>query len=357
MGRWLVYALGALAGVLLLAAGIIAAGFWYWQQAPLPTQTEITVPVPRGTSVRTAVTQVGQALDARAPSVAWMVLARWLELEQVRAGYYAFAPGLSPRAALEQLRRGEVIQDRVTIVEGWTFAQMRAAIEAHPFVTVTRKGQDDAAILRAIGAPVDDAEGWFFPDTYVFERMAEDVEIYRAAHERMKAELMAAWNARDPALPLRSPQELLILASMVEKETGHPEDRGKVASVFVNRLRVGMPLQSDPTVIYGQGERRQGPLTRRHLQEDTPHNTYTRTGLPPTPICLPSRASLWAAAQPPATPFLYFVASGVDGTSVFSRTLEEHNAAVRRYRQALAASRNAGRAGVAITEESRPTPR
>ncbi|MDK2797346.1 MAG: hypothetical protein PWQ19_896 [Tepidiphilus sp.] len=312
--------------------GLGAASFWWLWLRPLPmAAATMEVEVPRGASVLEA----GRALARQGVGVdprALYLLARLQAGGAIFAGYYRLERGLTAPQLLDLLRRGERIRESVAFVEGWTFAQMRAALERHPWVEKTLAGADERALLAAIGASEARAEGLFFPDTYVFDRKTPDRELYRLAYRKMKEELEAAWQARDPELPLSSPYEALILASLVEKETGRAEDRGKVASVFVNRLRRGMPLQTDPTVIYGLGEEFDGNLTRRHLGEDHPWNTYTRGGLPPTPICLPGRESLWAAVRPEKTDYFYFVARG-DGSSEFSRTLEEHNRAVARWQK------------------------
>jgi UPF0755 protein len=209
---------------------------------------------------------------------------------------------------------------------------MRTAVEAHPFLEQDATGLSDAEILQRIGAAETHPEGLFFPDTYLFDKHSSALALYRRAYQAMQQRLQREWETRQAGLPLASPYEALILASIVEKETGRPEDRGLVASVFVNRLRIGMRLQTDPTVIYGYGEAFEGRLRRRHLDTDHPWNTYTRAGLPPTPIALPGMDSLRAALQPPASEYFYFVSRG-DGSSQFSRNLAEHNRAVNRYQR------------------------
>ncbi|MCX7946054.1 MAG: endolytic transglycosylase MltG [Hydrogenophilus sp.] len=328
--HWIVAAVGAGA----VGGAATWGGLLYWAEQPLPLAQPVEVQIQQGSGVLQAIVQVGEALGG--PRWAWVWLGWWERPAVVRAGFYRFEAGTSPRGAVAKLATGAVIRERLTIVEGWTVRQMLAAVRAHPFIRQTIEGENEAELLAAIGAKVPYAEGWFFPDTYLFDRMSEDRTILAEAHSRMRAELAAAWAARAPDLPLASEEELLILASIVEKETAHPEDRAKVASVFINRLIRGMPLQADPTVIYGRGEERERSLSRADLARDTPFNTYTRKGLPPTPIALPGRAALWAAAQPAKTDFLYFVASGVDERSVFSRSLPEHQQAVQRYRAAVA---------------------
>ena len=253
----------------------------------------------------------------------------------IKAGSYEVSPGVTAWQLLEKLTAGDVTQTEVVIVEGKTFRELRAKLEAHPDLRHDAVGLSDAEILQRIGATETHPEGRFFPDTYLFVRQSSDLVLYRRAYQAMQRRLTTAWENRDPAVPYSSPEEALIMASIVEKETGAAADRGKVASVFVNRLRKGMLLQTDPTVIYGLGEKFDGNLRKRDLEADTPYNTYTRAGLPPTPIALPGMASIEAALHPPQTDLYYFVAKGKggDGSSVFSRTLEEHNRAVNKYQR------------------------
>lgn len=248
----------------------------------------------------------------------------------IQAGSYEVGPGVTAWQLLEKLTAGDVTQAALVIVEGRTFRELRAQIDAHPDLRHDTAGLADAEILRRIGAVETHPEGRFFPDTYLFARRSSDLAIYARAYAAMRRRLAIAWENRAQSIPYRNSDEALAMASIVEKETGLAADRGKVASVFVNRLRRGMPLQTDPTVIYGLGAKFDGNLRKRDLETDTPWNTYTRAGLPPTPIALPGMASLEAALNPPATEFLYFVARG-DGSSVFSSTLEEHNRAVAKY--------------------------
>ena len=253
----------------------------------------------------------------------------------IKAGSYEVGAGVTPWELLKKLTSGDVTQTEIAFVEGRTFRELRAQLNGHPDVRHDTAGLSDAEILQRLGAPEPRPEGLFFPDTYLFARQASDLDILRRAHGALQRRLATEWESRDPSVPYRTPYEALVMASIVEKETGIAADRGKVASVFVNRLRRGMPLQTDPTVIYGMG---QGPsgfdgnIRKRDLTTDTPWNTYTRGGLPPTPIAMPGMASIRAALRPPATDFLYFVARG-DGSSVFSRTLEEHNRAVNKYQR------------------------
>ncbi len=251
---------------------------------------------------------------------------------RLQAGEYALADGLTPRALLERIAAGRVIQYPLTVVEGWTFAQLRRVLEEHPKIVQTLREASDAEIMARLGRPGLHPEGWFFPDTYHFPAGVTDEAFLRRALAMMERRLDDAWNSRAPDLPIDDPYQALILASIIEKETGLAAERPEVAGVFARRLRQGMLLQTDPTVIYGLGQGFTGVLRRSDLTTDTPYNTYTRRGLPPTPIALPGAASLAAAVNPAPGDTLYFVADGAGG-HVFSRTLEEHNRAVRRYRQ------------------------
>jgi UPF0755 protein len=251
---------------------------------------------------------------------------------RVQAGNYEIAPHSSARTILEQMVAGRVVLEQLTVVEGWNFAQLRSALDAHPALTHTLRGLSDEQLMQALGHDGEAAEGRFFPDTYRFAGGTPDRRILALAYDRMQAELGQAWSARAPQLPLSTPTQALILASIVEKETGREDERAKVAAVFINRLRQGMRLQSDPTVIYGLGARYDGDLHTRDLETDTPYNTYTRSGLPPTPIALPGAAALQATLHPADIDALYFVATGNgDGGHQFSATLAQHDAAVRAY--------------------------
>jgi UPF0755 protein len=259
----------------------------------------------------------------------WKVLLR-LEPHVYRAGEYRLEPGMTPRDVLARLASGQVVQYRLTLVEGWTFAQFAAEIATndvlkHEFDLLDPGGRAKATAALGLQNP----EGWFLPETYHFTRGDSDFDILSRSHQAMQAALDDAWKAREPDLPLETPYELLTLASIVEKETAVESERSRIAGVFVRRLQRGMRLQTDPTVIYGLGDSFDGDLRRRDLDTDTPYNTYTRRGLPPTPIAMPGRASLMAAARPEHEEALYFVADGAGGHT-FSVTLEEHQAAVRK---------------------------
>lgn len=250
----------------------------------------------------------------------------------IKAGSYEVAAGVTPWQLLNRLTAGDVTQTEIVFVEGKTFRELRQKLDAHPDIRHDTAGLANAEVLQRLGAKESHPEGLFFPDTYLFAKQSSDLAVLRRAYGAMQRRLAAEWESRDKSLPYKTPYEALIMASIVEKETGVGADRGKVASVFVNRLRRGMLLQTDPTVIYGMGETFDGNIRKRDLTTDTPWNTYTRPGLPPTPIAMPGMASIQATLHPPATDFLYFVARG-DGSSTFSKTLEEHNRAVNKYQR------------------------
>lgn len=319
--------------MLMLAAGAGAWGWYAFTVQPLTfAASPVRFTVPRGASVRT----VAADLRAQGVDISPMRLWLWYKLRRydgrLKAGTYGFAAPLTVDELLGKLVRGDVLLTDIRFIEGWTFRQMREAVDAHPDLVHDTRELAEPALLGLIGAQESRAEGLFFPDTYTFSPGTSDVEIYRQAYRRQQQALRAAWEARDPSLPYATPYEALVMASIVEKETGRAADRAKVAAVFVNRLRRGMLLQSDPTTIYGMGERFDGNLRKRDLQADSVYNTYTRAGLPPTPIALPGRASLEAALAPADTNALYFVARG-DGTSEFSDDLSSHNRAVARYQR------------------------
>ncbi|MBM2884992.1 endolytic transglycosylase MltG [Chromobacterium amazonense] len=249
---------------------------------------------------------------------------------KIKAGLYRFQGPQSLLDVLQRLREGRPDEASLTTIEGWTFRQFRQAIDRSPDLSHDAQKLSDAELMSKLGLPGADPEGLFFPSTYLFTPGASDMDLYRLSFEKMQQQLAAAWESRKPNLPYRTPYEMLIMASLIEKETANELDRPMVASVFVNRLKLGMRLQTDPSVIYGMGDRYQGNIGKADLRRDTPYNTYTRAGLTPTPISLPSRAALYAAAQPAESTALYFVARG-DGSSQFSSTLEEHNQAVRKY--------------------------
>lgn len=315
-----------------LAAGACAWAAWHWYASvPLAMDAPVTrIRVERGMGLD-AIAAQARAAGVRLPALALKGAARLRgDARAIKAGVYELRAPQTLRELLDRMVRGDVLMAEVTIVEGWTWRQMRAAIDRHPELAHDTAGKADRELLAMLGSQRTHPEGLFHPSTYRFSPGAPDVDVYRQAFERQASILKELWESRQQGLPLADPYEALVLASIVEKETGRVEDRAKVASVFVNRLRIGMRLQSDPTTIYGLGARFDGNLRKRDLLEDTAYNTYTRAGLPPTPIALPGKASIAAALNPLATRALYFVARG-DGSSEFSESLEAHNRAVARY--------------------------
>jgi UPF0755 protein len=279
---------------------------------------------------------VAQAVKDAGVDVEPELLYAWFRLSgqgrQIKAGSYELERGITPRKLLAKLARGEESLRAVTLVEGWTFKQVRAVLAKEDALKPDTRALSDEAVMNLLGRAGQHPEGRFFPDTYTFAKGASDIAVLRRALRAMDKRLAAAWEQRSQQAAVKTPEEALILASIVEKETGKPADRTLVAAVFNNRLRVGMPLQTDPTVIYGMGASFDGNLRKRDLQTDTPWNTYTRGGLPPTPIAMPGKASLLAAVQPAKSNALYFVARG-DGSSHFSASLDEHNRAVNKYQR------------------------
>lgn len=310
----------------------LGAAAWWWLHAPLAMgEAPIELAIEPGTSPR----GVAYELQAAGVQTDARLLYWWFRLSgqsrSIKAGNYEIARGTSPRDLLDKLVRGDETLRALTLVEGWNFRQVRAAL-AQTELRPDSAALDDSALMERLGRAGIAAEGRFFPDTYTYAKGASDLTVLRRALHAMDRQLAAAWEQRAADTPLKTPDEALVLASIVEKETGREADRALVAGVFTNRLRVGMLLQTDPTVIYGLGERFDGNLRKRDLQTDTPYNTYTRAGLPPTPISMPGKASLLAAVQPERTKALYFVARG-DGSSQFSSSLDEHNRAVGRYQR------------------------
>ncbi len=337
-GRWVLRRVFTSLLVLLFIVALLVfgAGLW-WLHEPLPLKLQ------PGAQVLDLEIEPGNRADAVAETIVTSgvdvplsLLQLWFRISgqarHIKAGSYEIVPGTTPRKLLSMLVRGEEALKSVTFVEGWTFSQVRAALQKAEQLAPDTQGLGADAIMDKLGRPGVHPEGRFFPDTYTYAKGASDLAVLKRAARAMDKRAEAAWVLRSADTPLKTPEQALILASIVEKETGKPTDRAQIAGVFTNRLRVGMPLQTDPTVIYGMGDRFDGNLRKRDLQTDSAYNTYTRTGLPPTPIAMPGKAALLAAVQPAPTKALYFVARG-DGTSQFSDNLDDHNRAVNKYQR------------------------
>lgn len=319
--------------VIFAMLGVSAGGIAWYAHRPLAIGApELDFTVARGATMRQAAAAIAAAGVPVEPRLLYWIARIGGRADRIVAGSYVAAEGITPWLLILKIANGEVTRSDILLVEGWNFRQVRAAVEAHPYLLKDTEGMGDTELLAAIGATESHPEGLFFPDTYVFDRHSSALAVFREAYRAMQRKLEEAWNMRDPATPLKTPYEALILASIIEKETGQAQERGLVASVFSNRLRIGMRLQTDPTVIYGFGEGFEGRLRRRHLDTDHDYNTYMRGGLPPTPIAMPGWHSLEAAVKPVQSEYLYFVARG-DGTSVFSRNLTDHNRAVNQYQR------------------------
>ena len=318
--------------LLAVAGGAFLYGRWWLEQPlPLPAPT-VNFDVKSGANLKSVARELMAAGVLRDERVL-VALARWRGVDRlIKAGNYEIAVGTTLPQLLDRLAQGDVTQAGFTVVEGATFGEFKRALADHPGVAKTVLDLPEAELMRRLGNTQPFAEGWFFPDTYYFSSGASDFSLLQRAQRLMQARLQAGWAKRAPALPFTDPYQALILASIVEKETGKADDRPLVASVLINRLRLGMRLQTDPTVIYGMGARFDGNLRRRDLDADTPYNTYTRVGLPPTPIALPGQGALDAVLNPPRTDYLYFVARG-DGSSQFSTNLIDHARAVAKFQK------------------------
>ena len=317
--------------ILLVVSATAGLGYYAYRPLTLPVEP-FEFDLQQGDSLKSAVQKMHQAklLEQEWP---FMLLARVFgKSRQLKAGNYELKHAISPLQLLLIITNGEFSQRKISVIEGWTFGQFRSVLDSNPYIAHETTNLSDQEILQRIGAAENHPEGLFFPDTYNFVSGSSDLELFKIAYRTLQQRLQAAWAGREANLPLQTPYQALILASIVEKETGAANDRSMIAGVFVNRLRKGMLLQTDPTVIYGMGERFDGDLRRRDLLADTPYNTYRRRGLPPTPIALPGMAALHATLHPAQTDALYFVARG-DGSSEFSSSLVKHNRAVDQYQK------------------------
>lgn len=326
LGRFLVV-------ILLIAAVALGALSWWWVHKPLELSSDVLeVSIESGQTPRDVAREWVQAGVQTSPWVLYQWF-RWSgKSKLIRAGSYELNRGSTPADLLRMLVRGDARLATVKLIEGWTFKRFKQELAQADGLKSTIGDMSDDAVMLALGAPGTSAEGHFFPDTYSYAKGSLDIDVLRRAWRAMNHHLEEAWAEREPNTPLKSPEEALILASIIEKETGHEADRAMISGVFNNRLRLGMPLQTDPSVIYGLGDRFDGNLRKIDLQTDTPFNTYTRRGLPPTPISMPGKAALLAAVRPAPTQAIYFVARG-DGTSAFSNSLTEHNRAVNQYQR------------------------
>jgi UPF0755 protein len=324
-------------GILVIVISLVVAwllmDFKAFRQNPLAIPEDgVTLLVTPGSTLKSTAAQLAERQLLDRP-IYLVLLARYLDLDsRIKAGEFQLTPGMTPEEVLRQLSEGKVIQHSLTLIEGETFKEMMQRVSQDPVLVHTLDAIDAETVMQAIGKPDVHPEGRFMPETYHFPRGTGERELLRRAYQDMEVFLRAAWQERDEGLPLKSPYEALILASIVEKETGVAEERPRIAGVFVRRLNKGMKLQTDPTVIYGMGDKFDGDIRFRDLREDTPYNTYTRFGLPPTPIAMPGEDAILATLHPASGTELYFVAIG-DGSHHFSSTLKEHNRAVDRYQR------------------------
>jgi UPF0755 protein len=324
--------------VLIGALVFIYGGIFLWPVVPSQTNTQEALLYKVKISPQSSLGSIAQQLQEQGlstPMLPIQVSARALFVgSKLKPGTYLLPTGASLGKILLQIARGDRVRESIAIIPGMTIWQLRALVDSHPALIHQTKGISSKALLQSLNLTYPGDEGIFFPDTYVFDPDEPDINIYRRASVAMQKQLLQAWDQKDPSSPLKTPYELLILSSIIEKETGRSSDRGLVAAVFLNRLNQGMKLQTDPTVIYGIGKGFDGNLRKADLRKDSPYNTYMNKGLPPTPIAMPSRESLMAAVRPAQSKALYFVAKGY-GTSHFSQTLGEHESAVDRYQRKL----------------------
>ncbi|WP_210546430.1 endolytic transglycosylase MltG [Rhodoferax sp. PAMC 29310] len=319
--------------IFVLAGALLGGYAAWWLHHPLVRQSApLDLLIQSGASARAVAESVVEAGAQTDPTLLYWWFRLSGDARQIKAGSYEIETGTTPRRLLEKLVNGEQALRSVTLIEGWTFSQVLETLSKAEHLAPDSKGLKPDLIMSSLGKPGVHPEGRLFPDTYTYAKGSSDLGVLKTAMLAMDRQLEAAWKLRASDSPLKTPEQMLVLASIVEKETGRDSDRAEIAGVFVNRLRIGMMLQTDPTVIYGLGDTFDGNLRRRHLLADTPWNTYTRTGLPPTPISMPGKSSLMAAVQPAQTKAIYFVARG-DGTSQFSATLAEHNRAVNKYQR------------------------
>lgn len=317
----------------IILAMLFAASLVFWAQQPIfEAGDPIEFTVKAGSGLGSATQQITDSGVPVNPLFFNLLTRAMSKSAKLKAGSYELKPGATPLGLIAQLVRGQYAQESLVIIEGWTFKQMRQAIAQHPGLMHDTITLSDEELLKKIWSDYGVAEGLFFPDTYLFAKGSSELQIYKRAHSTLIQHLNDAWVQRDTSLPYKSPYDALIMASIIEKETGQESERDLIAAVFVNRLKLGMMLQTDPTVIYGMGDRFQGDIRKRDLETDTPYNTYTRTGLPPTPIALPGMAALRAAFAPAKSDALYFVSRG-NGTSEFSGNLGDHNRAVNKYQR------------------------
>lgn len=339
MRKWIIAAAAAFV-LVVLAAGASLSFAWRVLNSPLQIEApQVFLDVPSGTPLWRVSQRLAERGLLRHPHILTWYARFTGDATRIHAGEYALAPGMTPLTLLEKLVRGQVYLHQLTIVEGWRFSDALRVVRAHPAIVSTEL--DGEALMAELGKPDVHPEGQFLPDTYTFPRGTTDVELFRLAHRALERKLEEAWARRSEDVAVDTPYEALILASIIEKETALDRERRTIAGVFMRRLQRGMRLQTDPTVIYGLGDAYDGNIRRGDLERDTPYNTYTRFGLPPTPIALAGAASIEAAVDPEEGEALFFVATGEpDGSHYFSATLEEHNRAVSRYLERLNEARN-----------------